>query len=106
MGLDEAQLINPQGTNKNMASKYWEILKDEWLRYGGNVVSKGDVTIIKGDNEWLIHYKHIILHIVPGKMIAARVHGKWYVSRAPNFRGNAISIARALRHKIPMVPIP
>ena len=104
VGLNEAQLINPQGTNKNMAARN---LVNIWVAYGGRVVyNKGeDVIVIRKDDEFLIRYKEVIIHIIPKKQIEVRVNGHWLVSRAPTWRGKAVVIARRLRSEFP-IPIP
>jgi len=108
VGLNEAQLINPQSTNKNMATKnkYWEVLKNEWIN-GGRVVYNTDKIVIEKNGEWLIQLNDVIIHIVPGKMVAVKMNGRWYASHAPAWRGKALMIIRQLRPKLPsMVPLP
>jgi len=80
---------------------------DEWLRGGEIIVKEGERIVIRKDGEFVIVINDTIIHIIPNKMIAVRMNGRWFVSRAPAWRGQAIIIIRRLRPKLPsMVPIP
>jgi len=104
VGLNEAQLINPQGTNKNMSPRNKII--EEWLN-GGEVIEKEGKIVIRKDGEYLIVINGMIIHLVPNKLIAVKIGGRWYASYAPAWRGKAIAIARRLRPELPsMVPLP
>jgi hypothetical protein len=65
-----------------------EELIGEWLSYGGEIVYKNEeITVLKKDNEFFIKSGKILVHVIPGKMIAA-YSGKWYVTHKTHRSGN------------------
>jgi hypothetical protein len=110
--LNEAQLINPQNTNKNMAARN-KVL--EWLKYGGRIeYEDNNVTIIRDkNNEWLVIYNEWVIHVIPGKMVATMSPLHRYVAYAPTWRGYAVRLARSVLANAPipssvkqMIPLP
>jgi hypothetical protein len=102
VGLNEAQLINLQGTIKNMAAgnKYTRLI-GEWTQYGGRVEFKDNGLVIRQNDEWLILYNDILVHIAP-KLIAVKINGNhWHVSHAPSWRGRAVEMVKNVLANMP-----
>ena len=98
MRLNEAQLINPQDTNKNMVAGN-KIIR-EWLEYGRVIYSDGNKVVIEGKEEFLIKYEDVIIHVTRDRISVLR--DKWYVSTAPHYRGAAKKIALRIMTELPI----
>jgi hypothetical protein len=99
VGLNEAQLINPQGTNKNMAAR--NKLIGEWTQYGGRVILEGkDAMVISKDGEFLfVVNTRLMVHIIPGKQVSVKTGDRWLTSHAPAWRGRARGIAEKILYR-------
>jgi hypothetical protein len=105
VGLNEAQLINPQGINKNMATrdKYTRLI-DEWLNGGRVIYNQGVIIAIEKDKEFLIKHNSIILHLTIDRVMLV-IGSKRYTSTIPlrgrPRRGRAIKAAKVIMFKLP-----
>jgi hypothetical protein len=106
--LNEAQLINLQGTNKNMATR--DLLK-VWLEHGGkNIYNKDGVTIIEGNKEYLIVVNQVdppmYVHLTVDRVMVLRGKKRYVVTiplRGRPRRGmEAIRAARAIISFLPL----
>jgi hypothetical protein len=79
VGLNEAQLINPQGTNKNMVARN---LMDEWLKYGKVVYKNGEDIVIEGNDEFLVVIGKVVIHLTRDRILVVRER-KHYVASIP-----------------------
>ena len=74
----------------------------EWIAHGGRVEFKDDNgLVIRQNDEWLILYNDILVHIAP-KLIAVKISGNhWYVSHAPSWRGRAVEMVKNVLANMP-----
>ncbi len=101
--MNEAQLINPQGTNKNMAARdkleYWTKIYNEWVKYNGKVIYDDEnVMVVEGKEEYLIVYFNYTIHITKDRILVM-IGGRRYVATIP-LRGRprrGVALKTALR---------
>ena len=102
--MNEAQLINPQGINRNMATR--DKLLVEWLEHGGKIIYNDNqkTVVVEGEKEYLIKYNEIIIHLTVDRVLVI-AQRKRFISVIP-LRGrprgmNAVRTARTIIMELP-----